>query len=105
MNRTTKLASAALIALTLAGGAYTTVQQLAGDPSQWGVGDVYKKGSFDITETEQPIAGSKGKSADARRDSSFEIAGSKGDMGKNERDPSIIAGSAGTSARVARESS
>ena len=86
MNRVTKLASAALIALTLAGGAYTTVQQLAGDPSQWGVADVYKKGSFDITEIEQPIAGSKG------------------DMGKNGPDPSIITGSAGTSSKVVRES-
>ena len=86
MNRMTKLASAALIALTLASGAYTTAQQLAGDPSQWGVADVYKKGSFDITETEQPIAGSKGGMADAARD------------------PSIIAGSAGASSKVTRES-
>ena len=87
MYRVTKLASAALIALTLAGGSYAPVQQLAGDPSQWGVGDVYTKGSFDITETEQPIAGSKGDKAEAGRD------------------PAIIAGSAGASSKVVRESS
>ena len=105
MNRVTKLASAALIALTLAGGVGDAPsQQLAGDPSQWGVGEVYKKGSFDITETEQTIAGSKGDMAGAGRDPS--IAGSKGDMGKNGRDPSIIAGPAGERSKtVGRESS
>ena len=53
MSRLTKLASAALIALTLTGGAaYAPVQQLAGDPSQWGVA---KKGSFDITEVARKV--------------------------------------------------
>jgi hypothetical protein len=56
----TKLACAALMALTLASGAaYAPVQQLAGDPSQWGVEDVYKKGSFDLAwsrGSEEPLA-------------------------------------------------
>jgi hypothetical protein len=88
MSRLTKLACAALMALTLAGGAaYAPVQQLAGDPSQWGVEGVYKQGSFDITETEQSIAGSAGGNAKISRESALAdpigqqlIAGSKGDM-------------------------
>jgi hypothetical protein len=83
MSRILKLASAALIALTLAGGAaYAPAlaggtsppiaqlscpgpwptcddDELAGDPSQWGVESAYKKGSFDITEfggSEEPLA-------------------------------------------------
>jgi hypothetical protein len=67
--RIRKAALAALVALTLAAGAYAPTRQLAGDPSQWGraakvneyegqhriTGDpsqweVAKKGSFDITE-------------------------------------------------------
>src|SRR5262245_48535647 len=34
------------------GAAYAAVQQLAGDPSQWGIESVAKRGSFDITEAE-----------------------------------------------------
>ena len=51
MSRLTRLACAVLMALTLAGGAASApVQPLAGDPSQWGIERVAKKGSFDITE-------------------------------------------------------
>lgn len=52
MNRMKKLALAALTALTLAAGAAaaTPGATLAGDPSQWGLESVAKKGSFDITE-------------------------------------------------------
>lgn len=80
MSRLTTLASAALIALTLASGAADapsrisppraqpscpgpwptcTDDELAGDPSQWGVESAYKKGSFDISEfggSEEPLA-------------------------------------------------
>ena len=57
MTRVTKLACAALIALTLAAGAaYAPVQQLAGDPSQWSSESVAKKGSFDITSSEDSAA-------------------------------------------------
>jgi hypothetical protein len=59
MNRVTKFASAALMVLTLAGAAYAPVQQLAGDPSQWGIENLAKKGSFDITDfggSEDPLA-------------------------------------------------
>jgi hypothetical protein len=78
MTRVTKLAYTALIALMLAVGAAYTVtlgidastpiaqpppdcpddptcdedDALAGDPSQWGAESAYKRGSFDITETE-----------------------------------------------------
>ena len=88
MSRILKLASAALMAFTLAGGAYVPVQQLAGDPSQWGVVDVYKKGSFDITDTEQSIAGSAGGDANITRESALAsptgqevIAGGRGGLG------------------------
>lgn len=60
--RIRKLALTAFATLSLAAGAaaFTPVQQLAGDPSQWGIARkvneyegqhrVAKKGSFDITE-------------------------------------------------------
>ncbi len=52
MSRVKKIALAALAALALAAGAaaYVPAPQQAGDPSQWGVESVAKKGSFDITE-------------------------------------------------------
>ena len=77
MTRVTKLASAALIAFTLATGtAYALTPgveavtrkvneyegqhfALTGDPSQWGSESLAKKGSFDITEvegSEEPMA-------------------------------------------------
>jgi hypothetical protein len=53
MTRVKKLALAALTALALTAGvvAATPAVKLAGDPSQWGIENVAKKGSFDITES------------------------------------------------------
>lgn len=54
MTRVKMFALAVLAALAMAAGAaaYVPANQLAGDPSQWGVESVAKKGSFDITIVE-----------------------------------------------------
>jgi hypothetical protein len=58
MTRVKKLALAAIAALALTMGAIAAspAQQLAGDPSQWGIESVAKKGSFDITEGAAEVA-------------------------------------------------
>jgi hypothetical protein len=77
MRKYKRIVLAALAAAAIAAGATT---QVAGDPSQWGVA---KKGSFDITDEQ--------------------LAGSRGGMADLARDPAI-AGSAGTNAKITRES-
>jgi hypothetical protein len=62
MTRLKKLALAGLTALALVAGAVATspAAEVAGDPSQWGIESVAKKGSFDITEvttSEEQVAG------------------------------------------------
>ena len=58
MNRVQKLALAALTALALTASAVAanSAAELAGDPSQWGIERVAKKGSFDITSSEDGAA-------------------------------------------------
>jgi ABC-type glycerol-3-phosphate transport system substrate-binding protein len=52
-NRMRKFALAVLTALALTAGAVAASSNatLAGDPSQWGIDSLAKKGSFDITSS------------------------------------------------------
>jgi hypothetical protein len=58
MTRVKKLTLAALMALALTAGAVAapSTVELAGDPSQWGIDSVAKKGSFDSTPSEDGAA-------------------------------------------------